>query len=68
MKTFEKVQRDIKNDEAFAGLRRLFELSVKRLVNRRVRVPEELAKIADFEKGLDSLLQKGIKIWILQHF
>jgi hypothetical protein len=60
MKPFEQIQTDIKNDEAFAGLRRLFELSVKRLVNRRVRVPDELSKIADFEKALDSLLKNDI--------
>ena len=57
MKPFEDIQKDIKNDEAFAGLRRLFELSVKRLVNRRARVPDELSKITDFEKALDSLLK-----------
>ena len=58
MKPFEEIQTNVKYDESFAGLRRLFELSVKRLVNSRVRMPDELAKIADFEKVLDSLLQK----------
>ena len=57
MKTFEQIQRDIQYDESFASLRRFFELSVKRLVNGRMRVSDELAKIADFEQRLDSLLK-----------
>lgn len=59
MKTFEQIQRDIKYDESYAGIRRLFELSVKRLVNSRLRVPQELARISRFEDKLDNLLQKG---------
>ena len=58
MKSFKQIQRDIKYDESYAGLRRLFELSVKRLVNSRIRVPQELAKISRFEEELDALLQK----------
>jgi hypothetical protein len=58
MKTFEQIQLDIQYDESFAKLRRLFELSVKRIVNSRLRVSDELAKIDDFEQRLDSLLQK----------
>ena len=58
MKPFKEIQRNIKSDESVAQLRRFFELSIKRLVSRRIRVPEELAKIARFEEALDTLLQK----------
>ena len=58
MKPFKQIQLDVKYDESYASLRRLFELSVKRLVNSRLKVPSELAKIARFEEELDNLLQK----------
>ena len=55
MKPFKEIQLDIAYDESFAILRRLFELSVKRLVIHKNRVPEELAKIDEFENGLDNI-------------
>lgn len=58
MKPFKQIQIDVKYDESYARLRRLFELSVKRLVNSRLKVPQELAKINRFEEELDNLLQK----------
>lgn len=58
MKSFEEIQRDIKYDESIAGLRRLYQVSVIRLINRRLNTPNEMAKLLEFEKGLDNLLQK----------